>query len=206
MENEKTYQTQDPFEIDEHELEDVLDEFLTDDDQVKGKTPWNFANIVGVGFLLVALLYAIQIWFPIGPDVSNVMNSLPFLGTILVLLTGLGLISATKTRNKKKKKSAKSQQQQQTREEKKKSSNYDFKKEDIRIDPYGYKTSSNKLMKSRKDKKLFGVCGGLARFFNIDSTFVRFAFVFGAFLSYSAVFWIYIALGIFLEKEPKQTD
>ena len=30
-----------------------------------------------------------------------------------------------------------------------------------------------KLYKSNTDKKLFGVCGGLAEFFGIDSTIVR---------------------------------
>lgn len=30
-----------------------------------------------------------------------------------------------------------------------------------------------KLYKSRTDRKLFGVCGGIAEYFNIDSTLVR---------------------------------
>ena len=30
-----------------------------------------------------------------------------------------------------------------------------------------------KLYKSNEDKKLCGVCGGIAEYFNIDSTFVR---------------------------------
>ncbi len=32
-----------------------------------------------------------------------------------------------------------------------------------------------KLHKSRYDRKLFGVCGGIAEYFNIDSTWVRLA-------------------------------
>ncbi len=34
-----------------------------------------------------------------------------------------------------------------------------------------------KLYRSRKDKKLCGVCGGLAQYFEIDSTIVRLALV-----------------------------
>lgn len=30
-----------------------------------------------------------------------------------------------------------------------------------------------RLYKSRTDRKIFGVCGGLAEYFNIDSTIVR---------------------------------
>lgn len=32
---------------------------------------------------------------------------------------------------------------------------------------------SKKLFKSAYDKKIFGVCGGFAEYFNIDSTIVR---------------------------------
>ena len=34
-----------------------------------------------------------------------------------------------------------------------------------------------KLYKSQTDKKLFGVCGGIAEYFNIDSTIVRLIWV-----------------------------
>lgn len=35
-----------------------------------------------------------------------------------------------------------------------------------------------KLFKSQADKKLCGVCGGIAEYFNIDSTLVRLGFIF----------------------------
>ena len=34
-----------------------------------------------------------------------------------------------------------------------------------------------KLYRSRTDKKIFGVCGGLAKYFEIDSTVVRLALI-----------------------------
>ena len=34
-----------------------------------------------------------------------------------------------------------------------------------------------KLYKSSEDKKLFGVCGGIAEYFNVDSTLVRIGFL-----------------------------
>lgn len=36
---------------------------------------------------------------------------------------------------------------------------------------------NKKLYKSKTDKKLCGVCGGVAEYFNIDSTLVRLAWV-----------------------------
>ena len=41
----------------------------------------------------------------------------------------------------------------------------------------------NKLYRSMSDKRVAGVCGGLAKYFNIDPTLVRLAFVFLALVS-----------------------
>ena len=38
--------------------------------------------------------------------------------------------------------------------------------------------SKKKLCRSNKDKKIFGVCGGIADYFDIDSTIIRLIFVF----------------------------
>ena len=39
------------------------------------------------------------------------------------------------------------------------------------------KKMKKKLYRSQTDKKLLGVCGGIAEYFDIDSTWVRLAFV-----------------------------
>ncbi len=39
--------------------------------------------------------------------------------------------------------------------------------------------NTKKLYRSRTDRKIGGVCGGLAQYFNIDSTLVRLLFVIG---------------------------
>ena len=41
--------------------------------------------------------------------------------------------------------------------------------------------NNKKLYKSNTDKKLCGVCGGIAEYFNIDSTIVRLIWVLGFF-------------------------
>ena len=41
--------------------------------------------------------------------------------------------------------------------------------------------NNKKLYKSNTDKKLAGVCGGIAEYFNIDSTIVRLIWVLGFF-------------------------
>jgi phage shock protein C len=43
-------------------------------------------------------------------------------------------------------------------------------------------TQYKKLYRSRENRMLGGVCGGLGEYFDIDPTLVRLLFVFGAFL------------------------
>jgi len=60
---------------------------------------------------------------------------------------------------------------------------------------------AKKLQRSRSDKILFGVCGGLARHFNIDATLVRVIFILLA-ISNSLGTILYLALAVIVPKEP----
>ncbi|MDY3251327.1 MAG: PspC domain-containing protein [Candidatus Choladocola sp.] len=51
-----------------------------------------------------------------------------------------------------------------------------------------------KLYKSSRDKKICGVCGGIAEYFNIDSTVIRLIFVIFGLVSVGVVFYILAAL------------
>lgn len=57
--------------------------------------------------------------------------------------------------------------------------------------------NQKKLYKSSTDKQIMGVCGGLAEFFNIDSTIVRIIF-FVLLMVGSSGFWLYFILGFIL--------
>ena len=57
-----------------------------------------------------------------------------------------------------------------------------------------------KLVKS-KNRSLFGVCGGIAQWGDIDVTLVRIGFVLGDIFSGSLVFWAYLLLAIILPNE-----
>ncbi|MCC8035776.1 MAG: PspC domain-containing protein [Rikenellaceae bacterium] len=62
-----------------------------------------------------------------------------------------------------------------------------------------------KLYRSRYEKILGGVCGGLARYFGIDVTLVR-VIMFLLFCMGSAGFWLYVILWIVVPLEPKMAD
>ena len=63
------------------------------------------------------------------------------------------------------------------------------------------KSGERKLYRSREDKKLAGVCGGIAEYFQIDSTLVRVLFVAGSFF-YLAGVLIYLVLLVALSEKP----
>lgn len=58
---------------------------------------------------------------------------------------------------------------------------------------------NKKLQLSTTDKKLAGVCGGLAEYFNIDSLIVRIVFVALA-LGGSVGIWIYLLVWLLAPK------
>lgn len=60
----------------------------------------------------------------------------------------------------------------------------------------------NKLLKS-KNRKLFGVCGGLATYLGVDASIIRILFVLGTIFTGSALFWIYILLAMVLSDEEQ---
>lgn len=55
--------------------------------------------------------------------------------------------------------------------------------------------SNRKLYRSKTDRQIAGVCGGLAEYFNIDPTIVRLLFVLGLILV-GGTFWAYVIMWI----------
>ena len=60
---------------------------------------------------------------------------------------------------------------------------------------------SEKLYRSRTDRQVAGVCGGLAKRFNVDPTLVRVLFLVLAIFGGAGVV-LYIAMWIIVPKEP----
>ncbi len=57
------------------------------------------------------------------------------------------------------------------------------------------------LRRSRTDKKIFGVCGGLANYLNIDSSVVRILFVILTLASFGIGILLYLVLALFMPQE-----
>lgn len=61
--------------------------------------------------------------------------------------------------------------------------------------------NEKKLYKSSTDKKLAGVCGGIAEYFNIDSTLVRLGWVLFSLLGGSGLL-VYIIAALIMPDRP----
>jgi phage shock protein PspC (stress-responsive transcriptional regulator) len=59
-----------------------------------------------------------------------------------------------------------------------------------------------KFYRSRTDRKIWGVCGGLAKYFNVDPTMVRIVAV-ASLLCGTLGFWIYIITALIVPTEPQ---
>ncbi|MCK5146002.1 PspC domain-containing protein [bacterium] len=64
---------------------------------------------------------------------------------------------------------------------------------------------SKKLYKSKKDKMIDGVCGGVAEYFGFDVTIVRVIWVMSIFAG-GIGFWAYLASLLFMPKNPEQEN
>jgi phage shock protein C len=60
---------------------------------------------------------------------------------------------------------------------------------------------TRKLYRSRSNRQIAGVCGGLAEYFNMDATLLRVLFVVLAVLGGSGIV-LYLALWIIVPREP----
>ena len=62
-----------------------------------------------------------------------------------------------------------------------------------------------RLYKSNKDKKVDGVCGGIAEYFEVDSTLIRLAWVLFCFCGGSGLL-AYLIAAIIIPRQPDYID
>ncbi|MFQ6092998.1 MAG: PspC domain-containing protein [bacterium] len=67
-------------------------------------------------------------------------------------------------------------------------------------------TASRKLTRSRKERMIGGVCGGMANYFRLDPTLVRLIWAFGTVVSHGLGLLAYIILLIVLPEEEFQRE
>ncbi|MEZ4698966.1 MAG: PspC domain-containing protein [Rhodothermales bacterium] len=170
----------------EHLSDEELESLLFEEEDKKKEGIWNLPTIAGLSLILVGIAYILQElgWQGIGvPNLGALVEMLPWLAGILIILLGFGVLS---WRPKKKKSKVKVRVAKRT-----------IEKEAPAPEPTT--GGKRKLWKSR-DKKLAGVAGGIAEYFNLDPTLVRIAFVIGTIVSEGAFLIAYFVLAAVMPK------
>ncbi len=147
--------------------DDELERLLFQEEPAPERGFWNLPTIAGLSLIVVGVTYILQeLGFWNGFDVTVLAEMLPWLAGILIILLGFGVLS---WRPQKKVRVRKSAARKRGKEKVVVES-----KSKVRTRADGKK----RLTRSR-NKKVSGVAGGIAEYFNIDPTLVRIAFVVG---------------------------
>lgn len=204
--------------ISEEDLQNSLKDFLKTDEEKESPTIWNIRTLSGLALLFVSLAFIGQ---SIGSEIfgtgglsvlNTAMQVLPYLGGAMLGVICLGFIRQSKT--EKKAEREKETQNRKTydklddflysgNETKKKRSSVFSRSSRKSKQTFSKDLSKpNTLARSRSDNKLFGVCGGLAKYLGLSSTVLRVGFLIAFFLSSGSFFLLYIAMAIVMPKEP----
>ena len=189
----------DRFEITETDLESTLESYLQNEEIEEKPRLLNFFSMTGLVMLTVGFLSVVQLILPISFDFTVLLKILPIFGGILALFYGLGLFSSERRKNKRKDKNRELKEKTKALYT---SANSGSK---LDLDTFALKTKK-KLFKSQRDKKIFGVCAGIADYLGIDPTMIRILFVVFFLIGYGTPSLIYVLLGFILDKEPPLLD
>lgn len=194
--------------ISDRELRSTLDEFLEEKEEKKPDSIWNIATISGLALVTTATAYIGSLigssffGFSSPSFISTLSFLAPIAGGALLMLI---LITAF-VKNKKQDKVS-SEEKERIRHTYDKLDEFLYDENELRehfnkgLSPDSFDVV-HKLMKSRSDKKISGVCGGLAKYLGVSSTLVRVLFAGATLLGSGVLILVYIAMSFVMPKEP----
>jgi phage shock protein C len=175
------------------DLDDISEEDLEslyfEDEAEEESSFLNLQSLSGLSLILAGVLYLLSelgVWAD--PMLLGIGEALPWLIGVLVILLGFGVMSWRSSNDEEKETQKKKAVDAETGEPK------------VVEEPK--KAKKNRLERSRTNKKLMGVCGGLAEYLSLDATLVRIAFVVGTIATSGPPFIIaYFGLAFAMPKE-----
>lgn len=180
--------------------DEELEEILFEEEEQKTRGPLNLPTIAGLSMIVVGIAYLLQQLGVLGGlNLGALVSMLPWLAGILIILLGFGVLS---WRPKKKKRKAAAIKREIRAEIASKTS------ADAPPKTKYKKTTSKDKKRLRKsmDKKIAGVCGGIADYFNLDPTLVRIAFVIGTIITQGTFLVAYILLAFIMSPPDGQSS
>ena len=168
--------------------DEELESMLFEDEKKKEGGFWNLPTAAGLSLILVGVVYLFQtlgLWN--GPSLDNIVAMLPWLAGILIILLGFGVLSWRPKRGK-------------ARATARKGIEVPSGRPKIVVDSKATKPGRKRLVRGR-DKKIAGVCSGIAEYFSIDPTLVRIAFVIGTIATQGSFLIAYFILSMVMPKQ-----
>ena len=175
------------------DLDDISEEELNDlyfDDNTDESSLFSLPSVTGLTLILAGTIYLLselEVWS--GLAFSNLI--LPWLVGVGVILLGFGLLTWRSSSDAEEDKTKKKAVEAETGQTK------------VVEEPE--KSDKSTLTRSRTNKKLLGVCGGIAEYLNLDPTLVRIAFVVGVIGSGGPFVLGYLGLAFVMPKESPLT-
>ncbi|MFT4604844.1 MAG: phage shock protein C [Rhodothermales bacterium] len=195
------------FSDDELDLEDMSEDELEElffDEEKPSSGFFNLPTIAGFSLILVGIAYIFQmLGLAPGVDLSVLAAMLPWMAGILIILLGFGVLSWRPGRKSKKKKNMSARDRRAERAAEKAESRLSSK--EARTEARKARSEGRPKLRKTRDKKLMGVAGGIANYFNIDPTLVRIAFVIGTIASGGPFLLAYFILGFVMPNPEKHT-
>lgn len=176
--------------------EDDLEALLFDEDDEKPKGLFNLPTMAGLSLILVGMVYILErLGIGFGFSVEALAAMLPWLAGVLIILLGFGVLS-WRPRRKKKRVKVKKGTDKRGREK-------------VIVEPktkVADKGKGKRRLTKSYDKKVAGVCGGIAEYFSIDPTLVRIAFVVATIIGQGSFLIAYLVLAIIMPKPDGSDD
>lgn len=182
---EQTRPRENLFDVTSRELEQTLNQYMDEDSTTVESAPglMNPITMIGLGVLTVCALAVAQVFLPFDGDFRSALEFISVAGGIIALMTGLGWF----TRPKRKKKKSKPVVLEGD------------------VDEFAL-SKKKRLMKSATNRRINGVCGGLAEYLGLDATLVRVLFLILLFVSFGTVLFAYLGLSFVMPNPPRKRD
>jgi len=180
--------------------DDDIEAFLLEREGEKQQGFWNLPTVAGLSIISVGVVYLLQqMGLSLPLDFGALVTALPWLAGVLIILLGFGVLSWT-PRGKRKKEREKRKQRQPAP-----AHTVETASAERTTQRPSTASGRRRLVKSRTNKKLAGVCGGLGEYFGIDPTLIRIGFVIATIFGggFPAI-PLYIVLAIIMSNADKK--
>ncbi len=199
--------------LDEDITDEDIEDFLLDAEEEPTPGIFNLPTLAGLSTIAVGLAYLLERYglLQSGFDFTSLLG--PWLIGVVIILVGFGVLSWSPNRRRRRKRRvaaarrARQRRARRRRERKGAPRERRGRRREDRADRRRSRAArrrarAGRFRKSRTNRKVMGVCGGIGEYLGIDPTIVRIAFVIALFAGYGSPVLLYLLLS-FVMGDPE---